>query len=107
LYGAAYVTLVFRNVHPRYYSGEPIQGFLYYHVPYPSQFLSVSLRFRCTPYRNPDNFHAGSDLSDRYGLAWNISLPRMVSRPRFTAVLDHLISQDKLLTEEQLRTAKN
>jgi hypothetical protein len=31
----------------------------------------------------------------------------MVSRPRFTAVLDHLISQDKLLTEEQLRTAKN
>jgi hypothetical protein len=31
----------------------------------------------------------------------------VVSRPRFTAVLNHLISQDKLLTEEQLRTAKN
>jgi hypothetical protein len=31
----------------------------------------------------------------------------MVSRPRFTAVLDQLISQDKLLTEEQLCTAKN
>ncbi|KAJ7881323.1 P-loop containing nucleoside triphosphate hydrolase protein [Mycena olivaceomarginata] len=64
--------LVFRNVHPRYYSGEPVQGFLYYHVPYPFQFLSGSLRFRCMPNRNPNNFHAGSDLSDCYGLAWII-----------------------------------
>ncbi|KAJ7751837.1 hypothetical protein B0H14DRAFT_3896758 [Mycena olivaceomarginata] len=80
----ARLTLVLRNVHPRYYSGEPIQGFLYYHVPYPAQSLSGSLRFRCMPNRNPNTFHAGSDLSDH-----------------------HLISQDKLLTEEQLCTAKN
>ncbi|KAJ7790001.1 hypothetical protein B0H14DRAFT_3891421 [Mycena olivaceomarginata] len=79
----ARITLVFRDVHPRYYSGEPIQGFLYYHVPYPAQSLSGSLRFRCMTNRNPDNFHAGSDLSDLR----NIS--------------------DKLLTEEQLRIAKN
>ncbi|KAF7378097.1 hypothetical protein MSAN_00233900 [Mycena sanguinolenta] len=98
--------LFFLGIHPRYVvPNVSISGFLYYHVPYPSHFLSGGLRFRCTPSRNPSNFNAGYDLDDRIGLAWTLPLARIIARPKLSFILDQLV-WERLLSESQLRLAK-
>ncbi|KAJ6480292.1 hypothetical protein C8R45DRAFT_1076385 [Mycena sanguinolenta] len=98
--------LFFLGVHPRYVAPNiSFSGFLYYHVPYPSYFLSGGLRFRCSSSRNPDNFNAGYDLDDRMGLAWTLPLARIIARPKLVFVLHQLVWEG-LLSESQLRLAK-
>lgn len=94
------------DVHPRYsVSAARLRGFLYYHVPYPSQFLSGSLRFRCTPSREPSTFDQGHDLPNRHDLPWNIPLARMIGRLKLGIFVNQLVL-DGLLTEEQVSKAR-
>ncbi|KAJ6551926.1 hypothetical protein B0H19DRAFT_1159384 [Mycena capillaripes] len=85
--------------------GARIRGFLYYHVPYPSQFLSGGLRFRSTRNRDAMAHEEGSDLPNLFGLPWHLSLAQMIARPRFSIYLQQLVL-DELLTQEQLRVAR-
>ncbi|KAJ6602820.1 hypothetical protein DFH09DRAFT_969196 [Mycena vulgaris] len=83
----------------------PIRGFLYYHVPYPRQFLSGGIRFRCCTNPIATSFAHGYDLPDHAGLPWDISLPRLLATARHAVFLRQLV-QDGLLTVEQIAAAQ-
>ncbi|KAF8208810.1 hypothetical protein K438DRAFT_1961370 [Mycena galopus ATCC 62051] len=92
------------GVHPRHLvPNVSLRGFLYYYLPYPDQFLSGGLRFRCTPTRAA-GFNAGYDLDDRTGLAWSISLPFILAHRKLAFLLDQL-EHDGLITKGQIPAA--
>ncbi|KAJ7084621.1 hypothetical protein B0H15DRAFT_848358 [Mycena belliarum] len=82
-----------------------IEGFLYYHVNYPRQFLSGELRFRCCPDADRDSFAHGHDLPSRDGLPWGLSLPLLLGLPRYSSSVSQLVA-DGMLTSAQVAKAK-
>ncbi|KAF7368715.1 hypothetical protein MVEN_00196200 [Mycena venus] len=98
--------LNFLHSHPRYtLPGVYIRGFLYYHVPYPSQFLSGGLRFRCVNNNIPARFPGGYDLENRLGLPWTIPLARMLGKSARFALFVRQLEIDGFLTKVQLKQA--
>ncbi|KAJ6580546.1 hypothetical protein DFH09DRAFT_1360584 [Mycena vulgaris] len=84
---------------------ERVHGFLYYHLPYPTQFLSGGLRFRACAAPTPSAFAAGYDLLEPAGLPWTVPLAHLLARKRCEPA-QRLLVRDGILTDAQSATAR-
>ncbi|KAJ7436829.1 hypothetical protein FB451DRAFT_1378814 [Mycena latifolia] len=97
--------LNFSRADPAYKEpGARLGGFFYYNIPYPRQFLSGGLRFKCCASRS-NGFAFGYDLPGNDRLPWTIALPALLRKPRHATFIRQLV-HDGLLTPAQIEIAK-
>ncbi|KAJ6580531.1 hypothetical protein DFH09DRAFT_1029837 [Mycena vulgaris] len=90
---------------PNTIAEERVRGFLYYHLPYPSQFLSGGLRFRACDAPTPGDFDAGYDILEPSGLPWTVPLAHIIARKR-SEPAERQLERDRLVTREQCTAAR-
>ncbi|KAF8177929.1 hypothetical protein K438DRAFT_2022126 [Mycena galopus ATCC 62051] len=76
-------------------------GFLHYHRARDAAKLEGSIRFRVTSQNTLSAFHAGHDLLLPSGLPWQIILPQVACRTRYSRFCDQLL-EENLATVAQL-----
>ncbi|KAJ7266856.1 hypothetical protein C8J57DRAFT_1068829 [Mycena rebaudengoi] len=77
------------------------RGFLYYHSDPTLSPLAGSVRLRTTTSDAPSSFPQGQDLLSPTGMSWQISLPQIATREKYSPLRRQLLN-DRLVTPDQL-----